>query len=97
VIEENNSVDKSTLLVESDLHDPRMTPIVTRHKVNTAMLCLSSLYADIALTIGKHIIKPHGMVPEQTGLDCRRMVVTHPLIVEPNATSQLLRVSAESN
>jgi naphtho-gamma-pyrone polyketide synthase len=97
VLEENHSAEKSALLVESDMHDPRMAPIVSGHKVNTAMLCPSSLYADMALTIAKHMLKSNEMLHEKTGLDCGRMSVQRPLIVQPDATSQLLRVSAEAN
>nr|P9WET5.1 RecName: Full=Non-reducing polyketide synthase Preu4; Short=NR-PKS Preu4 [Preussia isomera]UNY67716.1 polyketide synthase Preu4 [Preussia isomera] len=96
VLESNNSADSSTLLVESDLHDPRMAAVVSGHKVNTAMLCPSSLYADMALTIAKHMLKSNGMLHEKTGLDCRSMAIQRPLIVQPEATSQLLRVSAEA-
>ncbi|KAH4055428.1 hypothetical protein HBH92_078380 [Parastagonospora nodorum] len=97
VVEETTSTEKASLLTESNLHDPRLLPIVSGHKVNTAMLCPSSLYADMALTIGKHMLRSNGTFQEQTGLDCRTMNVKNPLIVQPDATTQLLRVLAEAD
>ncbi|KAL8727579.1 MAG: hypothetical protein Q9181_005663 [Wetmoreana brouardii] len=93
VLEQNDS----TLLAESDLHDPRLNSIVSGHKVNTAMLCPSSLYADMALTIAKHMLRSNGMLNDQTGLDCGAMNIQRPLIAQPDATSQLLRVSAKAD
>ena len=41
VLQENHATDKSTLLTESDIHDPRLYPIIQGHKVNGAALCPS--------------------------------------------------------
>ena len=41
VLEEYNAPDVSTLLVESDIHDPRLAPIIQGHKVNSVALCPS--------------------------------------------------------
>lgn len=97
VLEENNSAEAATLLTESDLHDPRLTPIVSGHEVNTAMLCPSSLYADMALTIAKHMLRSNGMLKETTGLDCGVMSIQRPLIAQRDEASLLLRVSATAN
>lgn len=97
VLEENNSADISTLLIESDLHDPRLAPIVSGHKVNTAMLCPSSLYADMALTVAKYMLRSNGMLNDKIGLDCGAMSIQRPLIAQPDTTSQLLRVAANAN
>ncbi|KAL8725152.1 MAG: hypothetical protein Q9166_007527 [cf. Caloplaca sp. 2 TL-2023] len=97
VLEENNSTEKSTLLTESDLHDPRLAHIVSGHKVNTAMLCTSSLYADMALTIAKYMLKSNGLLDDKIGLDCGAMSIQRPLIAQPDAASQLLRVSANAD
>jgi naphtho-gamma-pyrone polyketide synthase len=96
IIEENTSTEVATMLVESDLHDTRMAPIVSGHKVNTAMLCPSSLYADMAFTVAKRMLKANDMLHEKTGLDCGTMNIKRPLIMHPDAISQLLRVSAEA-
>lgn len=41
VLQENHTADKSTLLTESDIHDPRLYPIVQGHIVHGAALCPS--------------------------------------------------------
>ena len=41
VVEEHNASDVSTLLVESDIHDPRLAPVFQGHKVNGLSLCPS--------------------------------------------------------
>ena len=41
VLEENDSADISTLLIESDINDPRLAPIIQGHKVNSVALCPS--------------------------------------------------------
>ena len=45
IIEEHHTTDKSTLLTESDIHDPPMYPITLGHKVNGAALCPSVSFA----------------------------------------------------
>ncbi|KAI4223523.1 MAG: hypothetical protein LQ349_007414, partial [Xanthoria aureola] len=96
VLKEQNSTEKSILLAQSDLHDPRLTPVISGHKVNTAMLCPSSLYADMALTIVKYMLKSNGLLDDAVGLDCGTMSIQRSLVAQPDATSQLLRVSAEA-
>ena len=44
VLEELNDNDTSTLLIESDIHDPRLAPILQGHKVNGTQLCPSVSY-----------------------------------------------------
>lgn len=41
VLEEHNAADISTLLIESDIHDSRLAPILQGHKVNGTQLCPS--------------------------------------------------------
>ena len=41
IIQEHHAIDKSSLLTESDIHDPRLYPITQGHKVNGAALCPS--------------------------------------------------------
>lgn len=45
ILEEHHATDKSTLLTESDIHDPRLYPITQGHKVNGAALCPSVSFA----------------------------------------------------
>ena len=45
VLQEHHATDKSTLLTESDIHDPRLYSIIQGHKVNGAALCPSVSFA----------------------------------------------------
>jgi len=44
VLEEENAVDISRVLTESDINDPRLAPVIQGHKVNSAALCPSVSY-----------------------------------------------------
>ena len=41
ILEERNEIDASTLLVESDIHDPRLESVIQGHRVNGVALCPS--------------------------------------------------------
>ncbi|KAL2002415.1 hypothetical protein VTN02DRAFT_6839 [Thermoascus thermophilus] len=97
VIEEHNAPDVSTLLVESNIHDPRLASVIQGHKVNGAALCPSSLYADIALTMTNYMLKKNNMQSDTTGLEVADMKVEKPLIALPNSGTQLLCASASAD
>ncbi|KAL2012344.1 hypothetical protein VTN00DRAFT_5062 [Thermoascus crustaceus] len=97
VIEEHNAPGISSLLVESDIHDSRLAPVIQGHKVNGAALCPSSLYADIAFTMTNYMLKKNNMQSDTTGLDVADMKVEKPLIALPNSGTQLLRASASAD
>ncbi|KFY41333.1 hypothetical protein V494_03051 [Pseudogymnoascus sp. VKM F-4513 (FW-928)] len=79
VLEEHHAADVSNILVESDIQDPRLAP---------------SLYADVAMTIAKYMMRAINMQASDTGLDIGDMKVDKPLIAIPAGSSQLFRVSA---
>jgi naphtho-gamma-pyrone polyketide synthase len=94
VLDQHTASDISTLLIESDINDPRLAPVLQGHKVNGAALCPSSLYADIAMCMADHMLKAKGMPTDGTGLNVCKMKVEKPLISNPSSGMQLLRVSA---
>ncbi|KAM3080309.1 hypothetical protein ACMFMG_005270 [Clarireedia jacksonii] len=96
VIEEKNDRDVSTLLVESNINDPRLSFVIQGHKVNGAALCPSSLYADIAMTIADYMLRANGMNEDGTGIDVGTMKATRPFIANSNGGAQLLRISANA-
>ncbi|CAM1511659.1 Fc.00g091720.m01.CDS01 [Cosmosporella sp. VM-42] len=97
VIEENHASGSSTILVESEVHDLRLAPIFSGHKVNGAELCPSSLWADIALNLTSYLMEQRSLPTENIGMDCCCMQVHKPLVSDPNLDSQLFRISAEAN
>lgn len=54
VLEEHNKADFSTLLVESDIQDPRLAPVVQGHKVNGATLCPSVSSVTLKYYVNDH-------------------------------------------
>ncbi|PQE06757.1 polyketide synthase protein [Rutstroemia sp. NJR-2017a BBW] len=97
VIEEKNARDVSTLLVETNINDPRLSYVIQGHKVNGAALCPSSLYADMAMTVADYMLRANGMNEDDTGIDVGTMKVTRPFIANPNGGAQLLRISATAD
>ncbi|PBP24177.1 polyketide synthase 1 [Diplocarpon rosae] len=86
--------DMAVVCCESDLAEPNLRGVVTGHMVNGAMLCPSSLYADMAMTLAEYAYKL--VRPEATdlGLNIANMKVPKPLIARPDGASQILSVVA---
>lgn len=93
VIEVLNDENKASVIVESDIDDPLLSPVIEGHKVNGAPLCPSSLYADIAQTLAEYLVDNFKPELKGFGLDVADMLVPKPLIYK-NAGPQLLRISA---
>lgn len=96
IVEENHGAEKSTIIIESDLADPVLSGSLQGHQVLGVALCPSSLYADMALTIGEYLVKSSAVHDESTGVDVADMKVGKALTQSGNG-SQLLRVSATAN
>ncbi|OWP00295.1 BcPKS12, polyketide synthase [Marssonina coronariae] len=92
----SESVKDNTAVVraESDLAEPNLRGVVTGHLVNGAMLCPSSLYADMAMTLAEYayrLVRPDAM---DLGMNIANMKVPKPLIARPDGASQILSVRA---
>ncbi|QGA14874.1 hypothetical protein EYB26_002530 [Talaromyces marneffei] len=96
IIKEDNGADISSLVAESDIHDGRLAPILEGHVVNGALLCPSSLYADIAITIAQYMTRAIGTLNDTTGLDVADMKVINPLVFKTDVDAQLFRVAASA-
>ncbi|KAH8424937.1 uncharacterized protein LDX57_002683 [Aspergillus melleus] len=96
VLEESHGDDTSTLLAASDIHDARLAPILTGHVVHGTVLCPSSLYADIALTIVRYMMQAVKLSPDTVGLDVAEMKIQNPLISQ-DVPSQLYYVAAKAD
>ncbi|KAK1147826.1 Type I Iterative Polyketide synthase (PKS) [Aspergillus melleus] len=96
VLEESHGDHTSTLLAASDIHDARLAPILTGHVVHGTVLCPSSLYADVALTIARHMTQSAKLSLDIAGLDVAEMKIQNPLISQ-DVPSQLYYVSATAN
>ncbi|RMZ77064.1 hypothetical protein DV738_g4567, partial [Chaetothyriales sp. CBS 135597] len=84
-----------TMIIESDINHPALGPVIQGHKVNNVALCPSSLYADMAMTVVKLLLKRKQMLTEPASFDVSNMKVEKPLVA--NGSTQLLRVFAQLN
>lgn len=99
VVEEHHGPRDSNVVVESDLFDKDLLPILRGHLVNGAALCPSSLWADAATALAIYMIKHEQgprLPPETTGLDVANVKVANPLIARPDETTHLIRVTARA-
>ena len=93
IIGENMGAEKSTVTIESDLSEPKLAGVVQGHKVNGVALCPSSLWADVALTIGDYLLKASKQQTDNVAMAVSNMSVEKPLIATGNGP-QLFRASA---
>ncbi|KAG4026289.1 hypothetical protein MFRU_042g00180 [Monilinia fructicola] len=97
VISEKVDGDVAIVSAESDLARTDLRGVVSGHMVNGAMLCPSSLYADMALTLCEYAYKLIRPDVKNLGIDVGRMKVPKPLIADPQGKSQVLTLTATVN
>lgn len=99
IIKESYTANEGSLTAESDIHRPDMFAAISGHKVNGRALCPSSLYGDIAITIGSYM---HNKIWGGSIEDCGRIInvsameVPKPLIAELGM-EQILRIEATAD
>jgi len=86
--------DVAIVSIESELAKPGLREVVTGHVVNGAMLCPSSLYGDMAVTVSEYAYKLIRPDAANLGIDVANMQVPKPLIARPDGGSQILRLTA---
>ena len=86
---------KEHIVVEADISRPDMNPLVQGHMVDDIPLCTPSVYADMALTLGKHLVdrrQPSTKAHQQ--VDVAEMSIFKALIAKPQGP-QLLQAHAD--
>jgi naphtho-gamma-pyrone polyketide synthase len=96
IIESTGDATKASVITETDISDPLLCPVIEGHKVNGTPLCPSSLYADIAQTLGEYLVDNYKPELKGIGLDVADMAVPKPLIYK-NAGPQLFRAAATAD
>jgi acyl transferase domain-containing protein len=82
IVSESYDGPTGKIVTESDISDPVFRAALSGHQVNNTSLCPSSIYADMALTIGDYAwkeINPGTAVP---GVSCNDMEVFKPVILK---------------
>ncbi|OOQ85606.1 Conidial yellow pigment biosynthesis polyketide synthase [Penicillium brasilianum] len=95
VLETSGDRTSATVTIENDIADPELNRVIQGHKVNGAALCPSSLYADIAQTLGEFLVEKYKPEWKDRGFNVCDVVVPKPLIAKGG--KQLFRVSATAN
>ena len=89
---------KATIVIESDVSRPDLYATISGHVVNGTALCPSSLYADMALTVGgrlHELLKPEA---SPAGLNVCNMESFKSFIAnDEGGKGQILRLTATAN
>ena len=97
VVSEEFTGTSAKVVIRSSLADSKLYPVVCGHMVNNAALCPSSLYADMALTVGDYIYKELNPGQESPGINVCNMEVPKPLIAQIPQPPQGQHVEMEAN
>lgn len=85
---------KEHLVVEADISRPDMSPLVQGHRVDDFPLCTPSVYAEMALTLGRHLVDRRGNSDANNQVDVSNMTILKALIAKPQGP-QLLQARAD--
>lgn len=99
IVFEELHANSGSVIIRSNMAEPKLHRAVTGHKVNGSPLCPSSLYADMAMTVANYIYKELRPAGEPVSFDVCDMEVHKPLvaIVPPPAEGQWLEMEANAN
>ncbi|KAJ5725588.1 uncharacterized protein N7483_006945 [Penicillium malachiteum] len=95
ILEEKIEDGIITFLAQSDVSHPKLRALIFGHLVNGAGLCPSTVYAEMALTIGDYLHKKGFDGAAPTGMNVCSMEVGKPLVLSPDTSkAQLVRIAA---
>ena len=94
VVSEVIDAEKATVVVESDLWRPDLLAAISGHVVNGTALCPSSIYGDMAMTIGEYLYKLVRPNSAAVNMNVCHMEVFKPLIANDGGKGQTLRLTA---
>lgn len=97
VISEEVKGDVATVEIESNLSREDLRLAVTGHLVNGAPLCPSSLYGDMAMTVGDYAYKLIRPSAEKIGCNIGSMEVPKTLIFDDTLEAHVLRLKLTAN
>ena len=92
VVEEQLGPEKSSIVIESDLHHPALAGVIQGHVVNGVTLCSSSLWADVTLTLANYLLESVTKDTKNVGINVTNMIIEKPLIATGSGP-QLFRAS----
>jgi iterative type I PKS product template protein len=99
IVREELHANSGTVVVQSDLSDPKLKATISGHQVNGNPFCPSSLYADQAMTVADYLYKQLRPNLPTPGLNVCHMEVTKGLVPEYPAppAGQHLQIEATAD
>lgn len=95
VVSEVVEANKATVVIESDISRPDLLAAISGHVVNGTALCPSSIYGDMAMTVGEHLYKLLRPETETVHTNVCNMEVFKPFIAnDDGGKGQTLRLTA---
>lgn len=97
VISEDFHANSGTVVVRSNVSEPKLFAMTIGHQVNNTALCPSSLYGDMALTVADYMYKQLRPGAPEVGYNVSHMEVPKPFIVkfDQPAEGQHLQLEAK--
>ncbi|KAF2234726.1 ketoacyl-synt-domain-containing protein [Viridothelium virens] len=99
IVREELHANSGTVVVRSNIAEPKLHAACTGHQVNQTPLCPSSLYADMAMTVSDYLYKELRPSGPEVGYNVCKMEVGKPLIakVPAPAEGQFLELEATAD
>ncbi|KAL6720646.1 hypothetical protein ACLMJK_002571 [Lecanora helva] len=95
IVSEVVEVDKVTVVIESDVSRPDLLAAISGHVVNGTALCPSSIYGDMAFTVGEYLYRLLKPGTQTIDINVCNMEVFKPLIAnDDGGKGQTLRLAA---
>ncbi|KAJ4291070.1 polyketide synthase [Kalmusia sp. IMI 367209] len=99
IVREELHANSGTVVIQSDLSDPKLKATISGHQVNGNPFCPSSLYADQAMTVADYLYKQLRPNLPTPGLNVCHMEVTKGLVPQypPPPAGQHLQIEATAD
>ncbi|KAF1352167.1 polyketide synthase [Delphinella strobiligena] len=96
IVYEDFQANSGTVIVQSNVAEPKLFAAVIGHQVNGTALCPSSLYADQALTIADYMYKQLRPSAPEIGMNVANMEVPKPFIAKFDQPAEGQHVQIEA-
>ncbi|ENH69483.1 Conidial yellow pigment biosynthesis polyketide synthase [Fusarium oxysporum f. sp. cubense race 1] len=97
VVEESGDSKKTHIVVEADIARKDLSPLVQGHEVDGIPLCTPSVYADIALTLGKYLLERYQPQQKDDMVVVSDMTVSKALILCGDGSRQPIQAHAAAD
>jgi iterative type I PKS product template protein len=97
IVSESGDSSKANIVVEADIARKDLSPLVQGHEVDGIPLCTPSVYADMALSLGTYLLARYRTKQAKKLVDVSDMSISKALILNEEASKQLIQVHAEAD